>query len=65
MTLQRLLQILNLTLFGVLLALAVHPLVAWLPHAIFLQLDPAAALLTGLASRTWIAGFGAALLLSS
>jgi ferredoxin len=63
MTLQRLLQILNLTLFGVLLALAVHPLVAWLPHAIFLQLDPAAALLTGLASRTWIAGFGAALLL--
>ena len=61
MTLQRTVQITCLTLFLGLLISAAFRFVGWLPHDLFLRLDPAAALLTGLSARIWLGGFAAAL----
>lgn len=61
MTLQRTVQVICLALFFLLLGDAAVRFSGWLPHDLFLRLDPAAALLTGLAARTWLAGFLAAL----
>jgi ferredoxin-type protein NapF len=61
MTVQRFLQITCLALFLLLLAGAALRYSGWLPHDLFLRLDPAAALLTGLAARIWLGGFLAAL----
>lgn len=63
MTLQRTVQVFGLTLFIGLLAAAALRYEGWLPHDLFLRLDPAAALLTGLTARAWIAGFTAALVI--
>ncbi|MBL0712948.1 MAG: 4Fe-4S binding protein, partial [Desulfosarcina sp.] len=61
MTLQRTVQVTGLTLFLLLLASAAFRFVGWLPHDLFLRLDPAAALLTGLTAKIWLGGFFAAL----
>jgi ferredoxin len=61
MNFQRTIQIICLTLFFLLLAGAAFRFTGWLPHDLFLRLDPAAALLTGLAARIWLGGFLAAL----
>ena len=61
MTLQRTVQLICLALFLLLLTAAALNFGGWLPHDLFLRLDPAAALLTGLAARVWLAGFAAAL----
>jgi len=61
MTLQRTVQVASLILFILLLAGAAFRFAGWLPHDLFLQLDPAAALLTGLSARIWLGGFFAAL----
>lgn len=61
MTIQRTVQVICLAIFFLILAGAAFRFTGWLPHDLFLRLDPAAALLTGLAARTWLAGFLAAL----
>ena len=61
MTLQRTVQVICLALFGLLVFDAAFRFSGWLPHDLFLRLDPAAALLTSLAARIWLAGFLAAL----
>ena len=61
MTLQRIVQVICLALFLLLLTAAALHFGGWLPHDLFLRLDPAAALMTGLAARLWLAGFWAAL----
>ncbi len=61
MTLQRTVQIACLTLFLGLLTSAAFRFVGWLPHDLFLRLDPAAALLTGISARIWLGSFAAAL----
>ncbi len=61
MTLQRTVQVGGLALFLLLLAGAAFRFAGWLPQDLFLRLDPAAALLTGLSARIWIGGFFAAL----
>lgn len=61
MTFQRTVQLLCLALFFLLLAGAGFRYEGWLPHDLFLRLDPAAALLTGLSARIWLGGFLAAL----
>ena len=61
MTFQRTVQVAGLTLFLGLLVSAAFRFVGWLPHDLFLRLDPSAALLTGLAARIWLGGFATAL----
>lgn len=61
MTLQRTVQVISLALFLLLLGAAAFRFSGWLPHDLFLRLDPAAALLTGLSARVWLGGFLAAL----
>jgi ferredoxin len=61
MTLQRTVQASGLTLFIGLLGGAAFRYEGWLPHDLFLRLDPAAALLTGLAAGAWMPSFAAAL----
>jgi len=61
MTLQRFLQTASLALFLLLLTASALHYDGWLPHDLFLRLDPAAALLTGLAARVWLGAFLAAL----
>ena len=61
MTLQRTVQVIGLALFLLLLAGAAFRFAGWLPYDLFLKLDPAAALLTGLSARIWLGGFFAAL----
>ncbi len=63
MTLQRTVQVISLALFLLLLGAAAFRFAGWLPHDLFLRLDPAAALLTGLSARIWLGGFLAALTL--
>jgi ferredoxin len=63
MTLQRTAQLTGLAVFLGLLTGSAFRYEGWLPHDLFLRLDPAAALLTGVAARTWLAGFTAALAL--
>jgi ferredoxin len=63
MTLQRFVQVVSLTLFLLLLTGAALHYSGWLPLDMFLGLDPAAALLTGLAARVWLGTFLAALTL--
>ena len=63
MTLQRIVQILSLALFLLLLTGSALHYSGWLPHDLFLGLDPAAALLTGLAARVWLGAFLTALAL--
>jgi ferredoxin-type protein NapF len=54
---RRRVQLVCLVVFWLLLGLAVYPLVPWLPVDAFLRLDPAAAAVTQLAARAWIAAF--------
>jgi len=61
MTVQRLVQVACLALFLLLVTAAALHYSGWLPHDLFLRLDPAAALLTGLAARAWLGAFLAAL----
>ena len=61
MTLQRTVQLACLSLFLLLLAAAALRFTGWLPHDLFLRLDPAGALLTGLSGRLWLGGFLAAI----
>ncbi|MDJ0802875.1 MAG: 4Fe-4S binding protein [Desulfobacterales bacterium] len=61
MTLQRTVQIIGLTLFLGLLVNAALGFDGWLPHDLFLRLDPAAALVTGVSARLWQEAFVAAL----
>jgi len=63
MTLQRIVQIFSLALFLLVLTGSALHYSGWLPHDLFLRLDPAAALLTGLAARVWLGTFLAALVL--
>ncbi len=61
MTFQRTVQVISLTLFLGLIVNAGFGFAGWLPHDLFLRLDPAAALVTGVAARFWQGAFGAAL----
>ena len=61
MTVQRLVQVACLALFLLLVTATALHYSGWLPHDLFLRLDPAAALLTGLAARAWLGAFLAAL----
>ena len=61
MTFQRTIQVISLMLFFLLLAGAAFRFTGWLPHDLFLRLDPAAAFLTGISARIWLGGFFAAL----
>ena len=61
MTFQRTIQVISLILFFLLIAGAAFRFSGWLPHDLFLRLDPAAALLTGISARIWLGGFLAAL----
>jgi ferredoxin-type protein NapF len=61
MNLRRAVQTACLALFVLLLGGAALRYRGWLPHDLFLRLDPAAALLTGLAARIWRDAFLAAL----
>ena len=61
MTLQRTVQVVSLALFLGLLINAGFGFAGWLPHDLFLRLDPAAALVTGVAARFWQGAFFAAL----
>ncbi len=61
MTLQRTVQVIGLTLFLGLLVNAAFGFDGWLPHDLFLRLDPAAALVTGVSARFWQGAFFAAL----
>ncbi len=63
MTLQRTVQVTSLALFLGLLANAGFGYSGWLPHDLFLRLDPAATLVTGVAARFWQGTFFAALAL--
>lgn len=54
---RRSVQVASLGAFWLLLGLAAYPLVPWLPVDAFLRLDPAAAAVTQLAARAWIAAF--------
>lgn len=56
MTFQRTIQIVSRMLFFLLLAGAAFRFAGWLPHDLFLGLDPAAAFLTGISPRIWLAG---------
>jgi ferredoxin len=61
MTVQRLVQVACLALFLLLVTATALHYSGWLPHDLFLRLDPDAALLTGLAARAWLGAFLAAL----
>ena len=61
MTIQRSVQVVCLALFLLLVTATALHYSGWLPHDLFLRLDPAAALLTGLAARVWLGAFLAAL----
>ena len=61
MTFQRTIQVISLMLFFLLLAGAAFRFTGWLPHDLFLRLDPAAAFLTGISARIWLGGFFAAM----
>lgn len=60
MSVQRWVQVLNLILFVVLLWAVSWP---WLPTDLFLQLDPSASAVAGIASRSWVTGLGWTLLI--
>ena len=60
MNLQRTVQVFCLAIFLLLSTAAAFRYTGWLPHDLFLRLDPAAALLTGIAARVWLVGFLAA-----
>ncbi len=57
MTLQHTVQVISLALFLGLLVNAGFGFADWLPHDLFLRLDPAAALVTGVAARLWQGAF--------
>ena len=61
MTLQRTVQVIGLAIFLGLLIDAGFRFSGWLPHDLFLRLDPAAALVTGISARLWQGAFIAAL----